>query len=41
MGVCRVAFTDSEDISHSVEVEADSLYEAVALISIVAPHLLP
>lgn len=31
MGVCRVAFTDSEEISHSVEVVADSLYEAVAL----------
>jgi hypothetical protein len=31
MGVCRVAFTDSEGIGHSVEVAADSLYEAVAL----------
>jgi hypothetical protein len=31
MGVCRVAFTDSEGIAHSVEVEADSLFEAVAL----------
>lgn len=31
MGVCRVAFTDSEEIGHSVELEADSLYEAVAL----------
>jgi hypothetical protein len=30
-GVRRVAFTDSEEILHSVEVEADSLYEAVAL----------
>ena len=28
MGVCRVAFTDSEGILHSVEVEADPLYEA-------------
>jgi len=31
MGVCRVAFADSEGIVHAVEVEADSLYEAVAL----------
>ncbi len=31
MGVCRVAFTDSEGISHAVEVQADSNYEAVAL----------
>lgn len=31
MGVCRVSFTDSEGVGHSVEVEADSLYEAVAL----------
>jgi hypothetical protein len=33
MGVsrCRVSFTDSEGISHSVEVQAESLYEAVAL----------
>jgi hypothetical protein len=28
---CRVSFTDSEGIQHAVEVEADSLYEAVAL----------
>jgi hypothetical protein len=31
MGACRVSFTDSEGIQHAVEVEADSLYEAVAL----------
>jgi len=31
MGVCRVAFTDSEGIVHTVEVQADSLYEAVEL----------
>ncbi len=28
---CRVVFTDSEDVSHSVEVVASSLYEAAAL----------
>ena len=28
---CRVAFTDSEGIEHAVEIEAESLYEAVAL----------
>jgi hypothetical protein len=33
MGVsrCRVSFTDSEGITHAVEVQAESLYEAVAL----------
>jgi len=33
MGVsrCRVSFTDIEGIPHSVEVQAESLYEAVAL----------
>ncbi len=33
MGVsrCRVSFTDSEGISHAVDVQAESLYEAVAL----------
>jgi hypothetical protein len=33
MGVsrCRVSFTDSEGISHAVEVQAESLYQAVAL----------
>ena len=33
MGIsrCRVSFTDTEGISHSVEVQAESLYEAVAL----------
>lgn len=33
MGVsrCRVSFTDAEGIPHAVEVQADSLYEAVAL----------
>jgi hypothetical protein len=28
---CRVSFTDSEKLEHSAEVEAESLYEAVAL----------
>jgi hypothetical protein len=28
---CRVSVTDSEGISHAVEVQAESLYEAVAL----------
>jgi hypothetical protein len=28
---CRVAFTNSEGVSHSVEVVASSLYEAAAL----------
>jgi hypothetical protein len=31
MGACRVSFTDPDGIEHSVEVEAGSLYEAVAL----------
>jgi hypothetical protein len=33
MGIsrCRVSVTDSEGISHAVEVQAESLYEAVAL----------
>jgi len=33
MGIsrCRVSFTDTEGISHAVEVQAESLYEAVAL----------
>lgn len=31
MGACRVSFIDSEGIQHAVGVEADSLYEAVAL----------
>jgi len=33
MGIsrCRVSFTDAEGIPHAVEVQADSLYEAVAL----------
>ncbi len=31
MARCRVSFTDGEKTEHSVEVEADSLYEAVAL----------
>ena len=31
MARCRVSFTDSEKTEHAVEVEADSLYEAVAL----------
>ena len=28
---CRVSFTDSEGIPHAVEIQAESLYEAVAL----------
>ena len=28
---CRVSFTDSEGILHGVEVDAESLYEAVAI----------
>ena len=28
---CRVSFTDSEGILHGVDVDADSLYEAVAI----------
>jgi hypothetical protein len=28
---CRVAFTDIDGISHAVEIQAESLYEAVAL----------
>jgi hypothetical protein len=28
---CRVSFKDSDNIGHSVEVHAESLYEAVAL----------
>jgi hypothetical protein len=28
---CRVSYTDPEGIIHAVEVDADSLYEAVAL----------
>ena len=31
MARCRVSFTDSEKLEHAVEVEAGSLYEAVAL----------
>lgn len=31
MARCRVSFTDHEKTEHAVEVEADSLYEAVAL----------
>jgi len=31
MARCRVSFTDSEKLEHSAEVEAESLYEAVAL----------
>jgi hypothetical protein len=31
MARCRVSFTDSDKIEHAVEVEAESLYEAVAL----------
>ena len=31
MARCRVSFTDSDKTEHSAEVEAESLYEAVAL----------
>jgi hypothetical protein len=31
MARCRVSFTDSEQTEYAVEVEAESLYEAVAL----------
>ena len=31
MARCRVSFTDSEKTEHAAEVEAESLYEAVAL----------
>lgn len=31
MGLCVVSYLDSKGIRHSVEVEADSLYEAVVL----------
>lgn len=31
MARCRVSFIDSESVEHTAEVEADSLYEAVAL----------
>jgi hypothetical protein len=31
MARCRVSFTDSDHLQHSVEVDAESLYEAVAL----------
>lgn len=31
MARCRVSFSDPEGIDHAVEVQADSLYEAVAL----------
>lgn len=31
MGACRVSYVDVEGVNHAVEVEAESLYEAVAL----------
>ena len=31
MARCRVSFTDADKTEHAVEVEAESLYEAVAL----------
>jgi hypothetical protein len=31
MGACRVTYSDAEGAEQAVEVEADSLYEAVAL----------
>jgi len=32
MARCRVSFTDTNGIPHDVEVQAESLYEAVALV---------
>jgi hypothetical protein len=34
MGIsrCRVSYLDQEGLDHSVEVEAESLYEAVAIV---------
>jgi hypothetical protein len=31
MARCRVSFTDADGIPHTVEVQADSLYEAVSM----------
>jgi hypothetical protein len=31
MAVCRVSYLDAEGVAHSIRVEADTLYEAVAL----------
>lgn len=31
MARCRVSYTDSEGLVHAIDVEAESLYEAVAL----------
>jgi hypothetical protein len=31
MAPCRVSYTDMEGLAHGIDVEADSLYEAVAL----------
>lgn len=28
---CRVSYTDADDLTHAIDVEAESLYEAVAL----------
>ncbi len=35
---CRVAFTDHDTIAHSVEVQADSVFEAVVLATGVFTH---
>ncbi len=31
MARCRVSYTDAEGVAHGIDVEAESLYEAVAL----------
>jgi hypothetical protein len=31
MALCRVSYTDTEGLAHAIDVEAESLYEAVAL----------
>lgn len=31
MARCRVSYTDADDLTHAIDVEAESLYEAVAL----------
>ena len=31
MGLCTVSYVDTEGIKHSVEIEADTLYEAAVL----------
>lgn len=36
--ICRVTFTDNDHITHSVEVQADSVFEAVVLATGVFKH---